>query len=170
MNKRPQFSGRIVTLSVEEHTLPDGRIAPFEIVRHPGGAAVLPLLDDGRVVLIRQFRPAIGAMVLEIPAGRLEIGEAAEECARRELAEEVGYRAGRLEKLGEMLSSVGFCDERIYLFLGRDLEVVPAAPEPDEFIEVLILSLEEALAALHAGEISDGKTQLALLLARERLR
>jgi ADP-ribose pyrophosphatase len=69
-----------------------------------------------------------------------------------------------------MLSSVGFCDERIYLFLGRDLEVVPAAPEPDEFIEVLILSLEEALAALHAGEISDGKTQLALLLARERLR
>jgi ADP-ribose pyrophosphatase len=170
MNKRPQFSGRVVTLAVEEHTLPDGRIVPFEIVRHPGGAAVLPLLDDGRVVLIRQFRPAIGAMVLEIPAGRLETGEAAEECARRELAEEVGYRAGRLEKLGEMLSSVGFCDERIYLFLGRDLEAVPAAPEPDEFIEVLTLSLEEALAALHAGEIADGKTQLALLLARERLR
>jgi ADP-ribose pyrophosphatase len=154
MNKRPQFSGRVVTLAVEEHTLPDGRIVPFEIVRHPGGAAVLPLLDDGRVVLIRQFRPALGAMVLEIPAGRLEIG----------------YRAGRLEKLGEMLSSVGFCDERIYLFLGRDLEAVPAAPEPDEFIEVLTLSLEEALAALHAGEIADGKTQLALLLARERLR
>jgi ADP-ribose pyrophosphatase len=169
MSNRPLFSGRIVSLAIEEHTLPDGRRAPFEIVRHPGGAAVLPLLDDGRVVLIRQFRPAIGAMVLEIPAGRLEVGEAAEDCARRELAEEVGYSAGRLEKLGEMLSSVGFCDERIYLFLGRDLEAVPAAPEPDEFIEILILPLEEALAALHAGEIADGKTQLALLLARERL-
>jgi ADP-ribose pyrophosphatase len=111
--RRDIFQGRILSLGVETHLLPDGRKAEFEIVRHPGGAAVLPVLDDGRVLLLRQFRPAAGDAVLEIPAGRLEPGEAPAACARRELAEEAGYRAGRLERLGETLSSVGFCDERI---------------------------------------------------------
>ena len=167
--RRSIYAGRVVSLGVESHRLPDGRRADFEIVRHPGGAAVLPLLGDGRAVLIRQFRPAAGGMVWEIPAGRLEAEEAAEQCAVRELAEEVGYRAGCLEPLGAMLSAVGFCDERVALFLARDLRPVPRAPEEDEFIEVVPVPLAEALAMVRGGEIPDGKTQLALLLAAARL-
>ena len=163
------FEGRIISLALEEHPLPDGRLATFEIVRHPGGAAVLPVLADGRIVLVRQWRPAVAGTVLELPAGRLEAGEPPAACARRELQEEVGYRPGRLEKLGEMLSSVGFCNERIHLFLASELEAVPQALEQDEFLDILTLSLNEALARLDRGEIPDGKTALALLIYARRL-
>jgi ADP-ribose pyrophosphatase len=166
--ERKIFDGRIVALAIEEHQLPDGRRAEFEVLHHPGGAAVLPLLDDGRVVLIRQFRPALNGMLLEIPAGRLEPKESPEACVRRELVEEVGYRADQVEKLGEMLPAVGFCDERIHLFVATGLSPVPQALEPDEYIEVLPLPLEEALAMVARGEIPDGKTQLALLLWQGR--
>lgn len=165
----PLFEGRVVTLAVEDHRLPDGRTASFEIVRHPGGAAALPLLDDGRVMLIRQFRPAAGGTILEIPAGRLEPGEAPADCIRRELEEEIGFRPGRVEPLGEMLTAVGFSDERVHLFLARDLTPVARALEPDEFIELAPMSVAEALDLLAAGAIPDGKTQLALLhYARRR--
>lgn len=167
-NSDTLFNGRIVSLAIEEHQLPDGRCASFEVVHHPGGAAVLPLLDDGRVVLIRQFRPALGGMVLEIPAGRLEPGEAPEACARRELREEVGYRAENLEKLGEMLPAVGFCDERIHLFVADGLSSVPQALEPDEYLEVLRLPLASVMRMVNEGLLPDGKTQLALLLWRSR--
>ncbi|OHB25546.1 MAG: ADP-ribose pyrophosphatase [Desulfuromonadaceae bacterium GWC2_58_13] len=162
------FNGRLISLAIEEHRLPDGRRAEFEVVHHPGGAAVLPLLDDGRVVLIRQFRPALGSMVLEIPAGRLEPGETPEACVRRELVEEVGYRAETVVKLGEMLPAVGFCDERIHLFVATGLQPAPQALEPDEYIEVLPMPLADALAMVSAGQIPDGKTQLALLLWQTR--
>lgn len=158
------FTGRILSLALEEHLLPDGRAASFEVVRHPGGAAVLPVLADGRILLIRQLRPAVGGRVLECPAGRLEPGEPPEVCARRELQEEVGLRPGRLEKLGEMFSSVGFCNERIHLFLARELEPAAQALEPDEFLEIHTFSLAEVLDLLDRGEIPDGKTALALLL------
>ena len=167
MKRRLLYAGRILALGLERHRLPDGREAEFEIVRHPGGAAVLPLLADDRVLLIRQFRPAAGGEVLEIPAGRLEPGETPAVCARRELAEEVGYRAGSLVPLGSTLSSIGFCDERIALFLARQLEAVGAAPEADEFIEPVCFTVAEALAAVANGTIVDAKTQLALLLARQ---
>lgn len=162
------FEGRIVSLNLEEHELPDGRRAVFEMVRHPGGAAILPLLEDGRVLLIRQFRPAGGGMVWEIPAGRLEPDEEPEACVRREIQEELGYRAGKVEKLGEMLTAVGFCDEVVHLYLGTDLEPVERALEPDEYIEVVDMPLAEALEMVERGEIPDGKTQLALLLARRK--
>lgn len=161
---RSLYRGRIISLAMEQHPLPDGRQAEFEIIRHPGGAAVVPLLADGRVVLIRQFRPAFAAWLWEIPAGRLEIGESPAACAGRELAEETGYRAGRLEKLGEMLSTPGFCDEVIHLFVARDLHPSACTPEEDEFIEAVPFSLAEALAMVRRGEIVDGKSQLALLL------
>ncbi len=157
------FQGRIISLAVEEHTLPDGRRGPFEIVRHPGGAAALPVLPDGRVLLLRQFRPAVGRTVIEVPAGKLDGGESPEECIRRELVEETGYRAGSLEKMGTMLTAVGFCDELLHLYLARDLQATQRALEPDEFIEPWPLPLEEALRLLQAGEIPDGKTQILLL-------
>lgn len=162
------FEGKVVSLFIEEHELPDGRKAAFELVRHSGGAAVLPVLEDGRIVLIRQFRPAGGGMIWEIPAGRLERSEAPENCIHRELREEVGYRAGTLEKLGEMLTAVGFCDEIVHLFVARELSPVPRALEPDEYIEVVPMAFDQALAMVLRGEISDGKTQLALLLYQQR--
>lgn len=168
MSRREIFTGRVFSVSVEAHQLPDGRTAEFELVRHPGGAAVLPILDDGRVVLLRQFRPAAGGMVWEIPAGRLEPGEEPATGVIRELAEEAGWRAGRLEPLGVMLPAVGFCTERIHLFVARELVPVPQALEADEFLEVVPLTVAETLAMLDRGEIPDAKTQLALLLARAR--
>jgi ADP-ribose diphosphatase len=168
INDKQIFNGRIISLAVEEHQLPDGRSADFEVVHHPGGAAVLPFLDDGRVVLIRQFRPALNDTIVEIPAGRLEPGETPDACVRRELIEEVGYCADTVVKLGEMLTAVGFCDERIHLFAASGLRAVPRALEPDEFIEVFTLPLQEALTMVGAGQIPDGKTQLALLLWQNR--
>lgn len=164
----PIFSGRILSLSLEDHRLPDGREATFEIVRHPGGAAVLPVLEDGRLVLIRQYRAPVGQMVLEIPAGKLDSGEPPEHCAERELIEEVGYRAGTLEKLGEMLTAIGFCDERLHLYLAIDLRPAEQALEADEFIETIFLRREDAFELVDRGAIDDAKTQLALLLYRQR--
>lgn len=162
------FQGRIISVALEEHALPDGREATYEMVRHPGGAAALPVLDDGRVILIRQFRPAAGGMVWEIPAGRLEPDEDPAECIRRELQEEIGYCPGTLKPLADMLSAVGFCDERVFLFLATELTAVPRALESDEFIEPVTMPLVKALELLDRGEIVDAKTQLALLLADRR--
>ena len=157
------FAGRVLDVAVEKHQMPDGRQASFEIIRHPGGSAVLPVLPDGRVLLIRQFRPAIGGMVYEIPAGRLEPGESAYDCAGRELIEEAGYSAAQMLPLGGLWSTVGFCDEYIHLFLARDLTGVEQNLEPDEIIDLCPLTLGEALEKVDNGEILDSKTQLALL-------
>lgn len=157
------FKGRVLDLYLEPHRLPDGREAEFEIVRHPGGAAILPVDSGGRLLLIRQFRPAGGSMVVEIPAGRLEANEDPLACVRRELAEEVGLEAGEVTSLGVVFSSVGFCDEQIHLFVARQLREVPCCREADEFIEPFWVSLDEALEMIEAGEIPDAKTQLALL-------
>lgn len=157
------YTGRILDLARETHRMPDGREAQFEIVRHPGGAAALPICDDGRLLLIRQFRPAAGDYVLEAPAGRLEPGEDGKICIDRELQEEIGYRAGRIDSLGAVYSSVGFCNEQIHLFTARELTPTATAHEPDEYIDPLPLTLSEALERLRAGQIPDAKTQICLL-------
>lgn len=160
------FAGRVLDVGVEVHEMPDGRRSEFEIIRHPGGAAILPVLPDGRVLLIRQFRPAIGEMVYEIPAGRLEPGESALDCAARELTEEAGYVAAEILPFGSFWSTVGFCDEQIYLFLGRQLSEVEQQLEPDEVIDLCPMLPDEALDKVRSGEILDSKTQLALLRYR----
>lgn len=170
MKSAEVFNGRILRLTVEEHSLPDGRSARFEMVRHPGGAAVLPVLADGSLVLIRQWRPSVASFIVEIPAGRLEQGETPEQCVRRELEEEVGYSARCVESLGRMLVAAGYCDEVVHLFAASGLEAVPRSLEQDEFIEVFTCSLEQALRMVERGEIPDAKTQLALLLYARRLR
>ena len=163
------FSGQIIEVALEQHDLPNGRRSQFEIVHHPGGAAVLPVLEDGRLLLIRQYRVAVGAMIYEIPAGRLEPNESPRQCVARELAEETGYEADAIEALGGCWSTAGFCDEYIHLFLANELRPVPQALEPDEIIELCPLSVEEAMALLDQGAIADSKTQLALLLYQQRL-
>jgi len=162
-SRQTVFQGKVLDVGLEEHLMPDGRSVTFEIIRHPGGAAVLPLLEDGRILLIRQFRPAVGRVIYEIPAGRLEPGEPAGDCAARELTEEAGYVASELLPLGGCWSTVGFCDEYIHLFLARGLSVVPRCLEPDEFIELCPMPLADALRLVASGAIDDSKTQLALL-------
>jgi len=134
----------------------------YQIIRHPGGAGVLPLHDDGSVSLIRQFRPAADAFLLEIPAGRLGPGELPLLCARRELQEETGLSAEQLQPLGMMHSSLGVFDEVIHLFAATGISQGEAVPEDDEDIEVVRMPFAEALAMADQGGISDAKTILAL--------
>ncbi|MEJ2470098.1 MAG: NUDIX hydrolase [Desulfuromonadales bacterium] len=168
--RKTVFAGHVLDVGIETHAMPDGRSAAFEIIRHPGGAAVLPVFDDGRVLLIRQFRPAIGQMIYEIPAGRLEDEESAPECASRELREETGYLAGELLPLGSCWSTVGFTDEKIHLFLARKLRKTEQSLEPDEVIELCPMSLDTALRKIDQEEILDSKTQLALCFYHRRCR
>ncbi|HYT63457.1 MAG TPA: NUDIX hydrolase [Gemmatimonadales bacterium] len=147
---------------------PDGSTGELEIVRHPGAAAVVPFASDPRgddptVLLIQQYRYATNGSLLEIPAGRLDPGEDPEVCGRRELLEEVGVTAGRLERLTTIWTTPGFTDERIHLFWASELSVGKHAREPDEFIEVIPKPLSEALQLVRSGVITDAKTALSLL-------
>ncbi len=160
----PVTRAKSIEVTTEIVDLPNGRRVEFDLVRHPGAAAVVPFMDDGRVLLIRQFRFATGGEILEIPAGKLDPGEAPEACAARELEEETGYRAGRLERLGSIWTTPGFCDEIIHLYAAFDLERADQRLEPDEIIELVPTPLADALDSL-SGPLVDGKTATALLLA-----
>ena len=159
--------GKIVRLSLDEVALPDGRTCEFEMIRHPGAAAVLPLDAAGNVILIRQYRYAAGGWLLEVPAGKLDPGEAPETCAVREAEEETGYRIGSLEPLGWIWTTPGFTDEKIWLFLGRDLTGGVQQLQTDEVLEVVRLPLDEAVRMAAEGEIRDGKSVCALLRAAQ---
>jgi ADP-ribose pyrophosphatase len=170
LTSRRLYDGKVLALDVDEVEEPGGVRASREVVRHRGSAACLAVHDDGRVVLVRQYRYPVASFVWELPAGRLDPGEAPEAAARRELEEEVGLRAGRLEKLIEFWTTPGFCDEAMSLFRATELQAVPARPEADERIEVLTTSLAEARAMIGRGELREGKTLVALLLEDERRR
>lgn len=170
IGSRRVHSGRIIDLDVDEIRFPDGSTGSMEIIRHPGASAVVPFLsdadgDDPQVLLIRQYRYATNGYVYEIPAGRLDAGEAPEACARRELLEETGCRANKITFLTSMWTTPGFTDERIHLFLAEGLEGGDARREADEFIEMVPKPLSEALAMIRRGEIQDAKTALGLLFA-----
>jgi ADP-ribose pyrophosphatase len=141
----------------------DGTVHTYDIVTHSGAAVVLPLLDDGRVVLIHNHRPAVDAQLLELPAGTLDDAEPPIECARRELAEETGYRAGRLEPLVSFYSTPGICNERLHAFLATDLTPGRTQHEPTERIRVVPLEYAEAMQAIGDSRIVDAKTMVTLL-------
>jgi ADP-ribose pyrophosphatase len=159
------YKGRVVEFSLEEAHLPNGQTVTLEILRHPGASAVVPMREDGRVVMIRQYRHAAGGTIYEVPAGRLDPGETPIDCARRELAEEVGRAAAQWEPLGAIWTTPGFTDEKIHLFLARQLTPVSQALERDEVIEVVERPLDELMGMIRRGEINDGKTICALTLA-----
>lgn len=163
------FAGRVITVSKERVLLPNGNTADYEIVHHPGGAAVVALDERDRVCLLHQYRPAAGGWVWELPAGRLEPGEAPALTARRELVEEAGREAADWQDLGSMLSSPGVFDERIHLFLARGLSTVPTQHEPHEVLEPHWIDLAVALARAMDGELVDSKTVVGLLRAASRL-
>jgi len=137
-----------------------------DIIRHPGAVVVLPILDDGRVVLIRNSRIAVDRQLLELPAGTLEPNEPPIECARRELIEETGYRCDKIEPLTEFFSSPGMLDERMYVFLATGLTEGEMALEEGEEIEVEIFTLAETLDMIKDGTIEDGKTVASILYYR----
>ena len=166
---RNVFKGRVLTLNLERVRLPNGRVAELEIAHHPGGAAVVALDSDGRVCLLRQFRHAAGGWLVELPAGKLDGGEPALDCAQRELEEEAGMQAGRWDKLGEYFSSPGVLTEVIHLYLARDLVAVAARPEEHEVFETRWVPLPEAVAMAASGRIRDGKTVIGLLWAQAAL-
>ncbi len=167
MSGRVAYRGRTLTVWREEVDLPGGRRIELDVVRHPGAAAIVPFETPTDVVLIRQFRHAAGGTILEVPAGKLD-GEAPEVCAARELEEEAGRRAGRLEKLGSILTTPGFTDEVIHLFAAFELSAVPTRHEHDEVIEVVRMPLREAVERVYRGELRDAKSAMALLHAAHR--
>jgi ADP-ribose pyrophosphatase len=165
---RRVYSGKVVRLDVDTVRFPDGSTGELELIRHPGAAAVIPCatdpgLGDPTILMIRQFRYAAAGLLWEIPAGTLAPGEAPEAGARRELLEEAGVTAERVEPLTSVWTTPGFTDETIHLFWAHGLTRGIPAREPDEFIEVVPRPLSEVLAGIAGGEIRDAKTMVAIL-------
>jgi ADP-ribose pyrophosphatase len=153
-------------LTREQIRLPDGAQLTRHSIRHPGAVLMLPRLADGTLLLVHQFRHAPDCHLLEFPAGTLEADETPLECAQRELAEEVGHRAGRWRSLGILYPAPGFCDERLHCFLAEDLEPVELCPEADEFIEVRRMRADDLEAVIADGSATDAKTLALYVRAR----
>lgn len=169
-SKRTVFEGRVITVNVERVELPNGVTTDFEVIRHPGGAAVVAVNLAGEVCLLRQYRHAIDGWLLELPAGKLDDGEQPLLAAQRELLEEAGISAERWTSLGEFVSSPGVFTEIVHLFLATHLEQGQARPEDAEVFETRWMPLDRALALALAGDIADGKTAVGLARAAERLK
>jgi len=160
------FKGHIFDVVVDDVQLPDGKISQRELVFHRGAVCVLAVTPEGKMILVKQYRKAIERAIYEIPAGKLELGEedTLEDAALRELEEETGYSSDKLTLLADFYSAIGFCNERIRLYLGDHLVKVenPRPMDEDEVIELHEVSLEEALNLVATGEICDAKTIMAV--------
>jgi len=160
------FEGRRFRVERLVQTMPDGSGHPREVVRHPGAVVILPLLDDGRICFVRNYRVAVAQTLIELPAGTLEPGEDPAAAAERELAEETGYRAGQIEHLISFWMSPGILDERMHLYVARALRPGPMALDAGEDIEPLLATWEEALGMARQGDIRDAKSLVGLLYYR----
>lgn len=168
-NSTQHYRGRVISVSVDEVTLPNGRQAALEVVHHPGGAAIVALDAQQQVCLLRQYRYVAGGWIWELPAGKLEPAEPAETTARRELVEEAGVSARDWESLGTILSSPGVFAEVLHLFLARGLSAARAQPEDNEVLEVHWVSFRQACDMALSGELRDAKSIIGILRAAARL-
>ncbi len=164
ISKEYQFKGRIINLRTDKAELPNGAVAGREVVEHPGGVCVAPLTDDNELLFVRQYRYPYHEILLELPAGKRDKGgEDPLECGKRELMEETGAVAATYRSLGQVYPSPGYCDEVIYLYLAENLTFGEANPDEDEFVEVERIPLEKAVDMVMNNEITDAKTQIAIL-------
>jgi 8-oxo-dGTP pyrophosphatase MutT (NUDIX family) len=172
VGETPRFGGSLFQVVSVEYEGPAGDRFERDIVRHPGAVVVVPVTEDDKVIMVRQFRAAIGTHLLEVPAGKRDVeGEPTEVTAGRELAEEIGRRAGRLELLARFYNSPGFCDELTHLYLARDLEEVPYDRQGVEEQEMTVeeIPLDDVAGLIASGQLVDAKSIIGIALARERL-
>ena len=165
LKRRELWKGSVGSFGEDDVELYDGRRTTLALLKHPGASAVLPFVDQDHVLLLRQYRYAAGATIWEIPAGKLDAGEAPEACAHRELEEETGYVAEQLESLGYILTTPGFTDEVIHLYAAHELKRGLRNLDVDEAIETEVVSFDAAVRMACSGEINDGKSVTAILRA-----
>jgi ADP-ribose pyrophosphatase len=160
------FEGNLLKVFSDKVDLPNGKEASREFIKHPGAVAVVPITQEGNIVLVRQYRYPVGKTMLEVPAGKLDKGEHPDACVLRELEEETGYVAKNIRKLTSIYTTPGFTDEVIHLYVAENLTLSKPSPDEDEFLDVEIYTKEEVKAMIDDGRINDAKTMLALLLAQ----
>ncbi len=161
------YDGKIVRLERDLALLPDGSEAVREVVRHPGGVGVVAVDDEGFVYLVRQFRYPFSKSTLEIPAGKLDRGEDPEKAGARELMEETGLRAEKMEKLGSFYASPGFCDEEYHIYYATGLTQGKSNPDEDEFVECERIALDGLISMIERGELKDAKTVIGILMVHK---
>lgn len=162
------FQGRIIRLVERKLLLPNGRRTTFHIVEHPGAVAIVPVHANGDVVLLRQFRPTIGMEIYEIPAGTIEKGEGPLATAKREIVEETGFKAKRWDKIADFYTAPGFCDERMHVYVARDLTPAKADGDDDEILRPVRMTIDAALKLIRTRRIRDAKTIAGLMLYHGR--
>lgn len=165
LDSQQVFDGHLLKVYSDKVELPNGKQSVREYIIHPGAVAVVPILEDGRVVMVRQYRYPTGEAILEIPAGKLDCGESPEKCALRELSEETGYRAGVLRKLTAIHTTPGFTNEIIHVYVAEQLEMAGQHTDEDEFVNIEVYTKEKLKAMIFDGQISDAKTIAGLLMA-----
>ena len=165
-----RYDGKIIKLHIDKVICPNGKEALREIVRHPGGVAVVPVDDEGYVYMVRQYRIPYDAIMLEVPAGKLDKGENPDVAAERELREETGLVAEKIISLGNFYPTVGFCDEDLRMYIATGLKQGEADPDDDEFVEVEKIHIDTLADMIMNNEIRDGKTIASVLKAREYIR
>lgn len=164
VDERTAWAGTFLRAEDVTVRLPNGRLAKRDVIRHPGAVAVIALTDDGKLVLVHQYRCSIEQVTLEIPAGKLELGEDPQHAAARELVEETGYEASRMAYLGPIATAAGYSDEMIHIFMAMGLRFVGARPDDDEFLSVDLVDLNEMVDAVLDGKVVDSKTVIGVLL------
>ncbi len=171
LNSRMVYDGKLIKVRADTVSLPNGRIMTREVVEHPGAVAILPVLDVNKsarsIVMVRQYRHPTGKILLEIPAGTIKSGENPNDCAHRELSEETGFKAGKMVKMFQCFLAAGYSSELIHIFIATDLSKTETKLEPDEFIQIQTLEIEEAIKKIEKGEIEDAKAIAAILYAEQ---
>jgi ADP-ribose pyrophosphatase len=169
LNRKTIFEGRIFDVQILQTQLPNGKETQYDIVSHPGAVALVPVDKDGNIWFVSQYRAAAGKSLIELPAGLLEPGEDPEVTARREIREEIGQATNNLEKLGGIFLTPGYSTEYIHIYLASDLSPERLDHDDDEFIDIIAVPIEQAYQMARNGEIVDGKTIAALLMAQPYL-
>lgn len=169
VNTRTVFKGKILTVFFDKVELPNGKISTREKVGHPGAVAVVPLTEKNEIILVKQYRYPVEEILIEIPAGKLDKGEPSQECAKRELYEEAGVVGGELTLLATIYTTPGFCNEKMDIFLSRGFKEVKNNPDHDEFLHIIRIKLNECIRMIRDGTITDAKTIIGIMLARDHM-